>query len=50
VDIGIATTRKYQELPDNKGIDAIVVAVPDDWHKHIVVERLPAAAAAHVQR
>src|ERR1700730_17603314 len=31
------TTRKYQELLDNKEIDCIIAAVPDHWHKRVVV-------------
>src|ERR1700682_376377 len=34
----VPTTRRYKELLDNKEIDAIVVAVPDHWHKQIVVD------------
>ena len=28
----LPTTRRYQELLDNKDIDCIVAAVPDHWH------------------
>src|SRR6266446_1695624 len=34
----IPTTRRYKELLDNKEIDAIIVAVPDHWHKQVVVD------------
>jgi predicted dehydrogenase len=34
---GVSTTRRYQELLDNKEIDCIIAAVPDHWHKKIVV-------------
>ncbi|MGA7313237.1 MAG: Gfo/Idh/MocA family oxidoreductase, partial [Silvibacterium sp.] len=34
----IRTTRRYQELLDAKDIDAIIVAVPDHWHKQVVVD------------
>jgi len=34
----IPTTRQYKELLDNKEIDCIVAAVPDHWHKQIVVD------------
>ena len=34
----IHTTRQYKELLDNKEIDCIVAAVPDHWHKQIVVD------------
>jgi predicted dehydrogenase len=32
------TTRKYQELLDRKDIDCIIAAVPDHWHRQIVVD------------
>src|SRR5664279_5192125 len=32
------TTRKYKELLDRKDIDCIIAAVPDFWHKRIVVD------------
>ncbi len=32
------TTRKYQELLDRKDIDCIIAAVPDFWHKRVVVD------------
>ena len=35
------TTRKYQELLDNKDIDCIVAAVPDHWHKRARARHLP---------
>jgi predicted dehydrogenase len=34
----LSTTRSYQELLDNKEIDCIVAAVPDHWHKRVVVD------------
>ena len=32
------TTRHYQELLDRKDIDCILAAVPDFWHKQVVVD------------
>lgn len=34
----VPTTRRYKDLLDNKNIDCIVVAVPDHWHKQIIVD------------
>ncbi len=38
VEKPIPTTRRYHELLDNKEIDCIIAAVPDHWHKQIVVD------------
>ncbi|HUI40722.1 MAG TPA: Gfo/Idh/MocA family oxidoreductase [Terriglobia bacterium] len=37
-DKPLATTKRYQELLENKDIDCIIAAVPDHWHKHIIVD------------
>jgi predicted dehydrogenase len=34
----LPATRRYQELLDRKDIDCIVAAVPDHWHKRVVVD------------
>ncbi|HJS89781.1 MAG TPA: Gfo/Idh/MocA family oxidoreductase [Steroidobacteraceae bacterium] len=34
----VPTTRRYQDLLDNKEIDCLVAAVPDHWHQKIVVD------------
>jgi predicted dehydrogenase len=34
----IYTTRRYQELLDNKEIDCIINATPDHWHRQIVID------------
>jgi predicted dehydrogenase len=34
----IPTTRRYKELLDNKDIDCIIAAVPDHWHRQIVID------------
>src|SRR5215469_3191507 len=34
----LPATRKYQELLDRKDIDCIVAAVPDHWHRRVVVD------------
>jgi predicted dehydrogenase len=37
-NLSLPTTRHYQELLDRKDIDCIVAAVPDHWHKRVVVD------------
>jgi predicted dehydrogenase len=38
VNAPLSTTRRYQELLDNKEIDCLIAAVPDHWHRQIVVD------------
>src|ERR1700739_3453890 len=35
-------TRRYQDLLDNKEIDCLIAAVPDHWHKQVVVDAVNA--------
>src|SRR6185503_17986568 len=46
----IPTTRRYQELLDNKEIDAIVMAVPDHWHKQIFVDAVTAGKDVYCEK
>src|SRR5438270_79818 len=34
----LPVTRRYKELLDNKDIDCIVAAVPDHWHRQVVID------------
>jgi len=46
----LRTTRRYQELLDDKSIDCIVAAVPDHWHKKIVVDAVLAGKDIYCEK
>jgi predicted dehydrogenase len=46
----IRTTRRYQELLDAKSIDAIIVAVPDHWHKQVVMDAVAAGKDVYCEK
>src|SRR5277367_2561659 len=46
----IPTTRRYQDLLDNKEIDCLVAAVPDHWHKQVVVDAVNAGKDIYCEK
>jgi predicted dehydrogenase len=46
----IRTTRRYQELLDDKGIDCVVAAVPDHWHRRLVVDAVRAGKDIYIEK
>src|SRR5467141_1180114 len=46
----IRTTRRYKELLDDQEIDAILVAVPDHWHKQVVVDAVSAGKDIYCEK
>jgi predicted dehydrogenase len=49
-NLNLYTTRKYQELLDRKDIDCIIAAVPDHWHKRIVVDACNAGKDVYIEK
>src|SRR6476660_8481928 len=46
----LPTTRRYHELLENKDIDCIVAAVPDHWHKQVVVDAVSAGKDIYCEK
>src|SRR6266404_4498477 len=47
---GVSTTKRYPELLNNKEIDCIIAAVPDHWHKKIVVDTVLAGKDIYCEK
>jgi predicted dehydrogenase len=46
----LPVTRRYQELLANKDIDCIVAAIPDHWHKQIVLDAVSAGKDIYCEK
>ena len=46
----LPVTRRYQELLADKEIDCIVAAVPDHWHKQLVVDTVSAGKDIYCEK
>jgi predicted dehydrogenase len=46
----ITTTRHYKELLDNKEIDCVIAAVPDHWHKQVLVDAVNAGKDIYLEK
>jgi len=46
----LPVTRRYQTLLDDKNIDCIVAAVPDHWHKQVVVDAVSAGKDIYCEK
>jgi predicted dehydrogenase len=46
----LPVTRRYHELLTNKDVDCIVAAVPDHWHKQVVVDAVNAGKDIYCEK
>jgi len=46
----LPTTRHYHELLENKEIDCLIAAVPDHWHKQVVVDAVNAGKDIYCEK
>src|SRR5215471_21186341 len=46
----LSTTRGYKELLDNKEIDCLIAAVPDHWHRRVVVDATAAGKDIYIEK
>jgi len=46
----LPVTRRYQDLLDNKDIDCVIAAVPDHWHKKVVVDAVSAGKDIYCEK
>ena len=46
----LPVTRRYRELLDNKDIDCIVAAVPDHWHRQVVIDATAAGKDIYCEK
>lgn len=46
----LTVTRRYQQLLDDRTIDCVIVAVPDHWHKQIVVDAVSAGKDVYIEK
>ena len=46
----LPVTRRYRDLLDNKEIDCIVAAVPDHWHRQVVIDAVSAGKDIYCEK
>jgi predicted dehydrogenase len=46
----LPVTRRYQDLLADKNIDCLIVAVPDHWHKQVVLDALSAGKDVYLEK
>ena len=46
----LPVTRRYQQLLEDRNIDCVIVAVPDHWHKQIVLDAVSAGKDVYIEK
>src|SRR5256884_1078797 len=46
----LPATREYRRLLDDKNIDCVIAAVPDHWHRRMVVEAVSAGKDIYIEK
>jgi predicted dehydrogenase len=46
----LPVTRRYKDLLENKNVDCLVAAVPDHWHKQVVVDAVRAGKDIYCEK